>query len=60
MGLWGRKVSNLGFVEFMLSLEEKAAQRGKKVIKIDRFDPLSQTCSVCGTSPTHDTIPAII
>ena len=48
MGLWGRKVSDLGFAEFMSILEAKADQRGKKVIRIDRFDPSSQTCSVCG------------
>jgi putative transposase len=48
MGLLGRKVSDLGFVEFMSILEAKADQRGKMVIKIDRFDPSSQTCSVCG------------
>ena len=43
----GRKVSDLGFAEFMSILEIKADQRGKKVIKIDRFDPSSQTGSLC-------------
>jgi putative transposase len=45
--LWGRKVSDLGFSEFMSILEAKARQRGKQIIKIGRFDPSSQTCSVC-------------
>lgn len=46
--LWGRKVSDLGFAEFMSILEAKAHQRGKQVIKIGRFEPSTQTCSVCG------------
>jgi putative transposase len=40
--LWGRKVSDLAFAEFVQILESKT-----KVIKIDRFYPSSKTCSGC-------------
>src|SRR5690606_19779134 len=43
--LWGRKVSDLGFAQFMSILEWVAFKRGKRVIKIDRFLPTTQTCS---------------
>lgn len=46
--IWGRKVSDLAFAEFMSILESKAHQQGKKIIRIGRFDPSSQTCSQCG------------
>ena len=41
--MWGRKVSDLAFSEFVNILEYKA-----NVIKIDRFYPSSKTCSNCG------------
>jgi len=41
--LWGRKVSDLAFSEFVNILEYKT-----NVIKIDRFYPSSKTCSSCG------------
>jgi len=41
--LWGRKVSDLAFSEFVNILEYKT-----NVIKIDRFYPSSKTCSNCG------------
>jgi putative transposase len=40
--LWGRKVSDLAFAEFVQILECKT-----KVIRIDRFYPSSKTCSSC-------------
>lgn len=46
--LWGRKVSDLGFSQFMLILQHVAQIRGKQVVKIDRWEPTSQTCSCCG------------
>jgi putative transposase len=46
--IWGRKVSDLGFSEFMAILEAKASVLGKIIIKINRFDPSSQVCSECG------------
>ena len=41
--LWGRKVSDLAFGEFVNILEYKT-----NVIKVDRFFPSSKTCSGCG------------
>jgi putative transposase len=46
--LWGRKVSDLGFGQFLSVLEWVAFKRGKQVIKIDRFTPTTKTCSDCG------------
>lgn len=42
--LWGRKVSDLGFSEFVNILSYKM-----DVYKIDRYYPSSKTCSSCGT-----------
>ena len=41
--LWGRKINDLAFGEFIRILETKV-----KVVKIDRFYPSSKTCSNCG------------
>ncbi len=41
--LWGRKVSDLAFSEFVAILAQKT-----QVVKIDRFYPSSKTCSSCG------------
>lgn len=41
--LWGRKISDLAFSEFVNILEYKT-----NLIKIDRFYPSSKTCSKCG------------
>ncbi|MEM9950434.1 MAG: transposase [Chloroflexota bacterium] len=46
--LWGRKVSDLGFAQFVKIVEWVAFKRGKQVIFIDRFEPTSQICSQCG------------
>jgi putative transposase len=46
--LWGRKISDLGFSQFMLILEHVAHMRGKQVVKIGQWEPTSQTCSCCG------------
>lgn len=45
--LWGRKVSDLGFGEFLEILEWVAIKHGKSVVKIDRFAPTTKTCSSC-------------
>ncbi len=42
--LWGRKINDLAFSEFVAILERKT-----QVVKIDRFYPSSKTCSSCGT-----------
>lgn len=46
--LWGRKVGDLGFASFLSILKYLAAVKGKQVVFIDRFEPSSKTCSVCG------------
>lgn len=46
--LWGRKVSDLGFSQFVLILQHVARMRGKQVVKIGRWEATSQTCSCCG------------
>ena len=46
--LWGRKVSDLAFTEFVSVLEYIAKQKGKLIHFIDRFYPSSKTCSCCG------------
>lgn len=50
--MWGRKVSDLGFAQFLSILEWVAFKRGKQVIKIDRFTPTTKTCSGCGQKHT--------
>src|SRR5205814_9734325 len=46
--LWGRKVSDLGFANFLNALEWVAFKRGKTVVKIDPFTPTTKVCSACG------------
>lgn len=46
--LWGRKVSDLGLADFLSILEYLSAKRGKRVLKLDRFEPTTQVCSECG------------
>lgn len=46
--LWGRKVSDYGFAEFVSKLEYVAAKNGKEVRKVDRWLASSQTCHKCG------------
>ena len=46
--LWGRKVSDLAFAEFVKILEYIAFRKGVKVVKISRWEPSSKACSVCG------------
>lgn len=46
--LWGKKVSDLGFADFVRILEYQCSKTGTRLIKIDRFYPSSKTCSHCG------------
>jgi len=46
--LWGRKISDLGFANFVKVLEYQCKKAGTELIKIDRFYPSSKTCSECG------------
>ena len=46
--LWGRKVSDLGFGDFVAKLKYIAAKKGVKIKFIDKWYPSSKTCSTCG------------
>jgi len=46
--LWGRKISDLAFGEFLEILEWVAAKKGKQIIFINPWYPSSKTCSHCG------------
>ncbi len=46
--LWGRKISDLAFGEFLKILEWVAQKKDKQAIFIDRWYPSSKTCSNCG------------
>ncbi len=45
--LWGRKIGDLAFSEFMKILEYVAEKKGKIVSYIDQWYPSSKTCSEC-------------
>jgi len=46
--LWGRKVSDLGFAQFVEIVEWVAFKYDKQVLFLDRWTPTTQTCSNCG------------
>src|SRR5690606_36078973 len=46
--LWGRKVSDLGFAQFINIRQWVAFKRGKELIFIDRWERTTGKCSVCG------------
>jgi putative transposase len=46
--LWGRKISDLAFGEFLQILEWIAKKKDKQVVFIDQWYPSSKTCSNCG------------
>ena len=46
--LWGHKVSDLGFADFVKKLVYIASKKGVKITFIDKWYPSSKTCSVCG------------
>jgi putative transposase len=46
--LWGRKVSDLGFSEFVGVLHHQANKTGCTVQHIDKYFPSSKMCGVCG------------
>jgi putative transposase len=46
--LWGRKISDLAFGEFIQILEWVATKKDKQVVFIDQWYPSSKTCSHCG------------
>ena len=46
--LFGRKVSNLGFAEFVKKLVYIAPKKCVKITFIDKWYPSGKICSVCG------------
>ena len=46
--LWGRKVSDIAWSQFVNMLTYKALERNKYVFKIDKFYPSSKLCNHCG------------
>jgi putative transposase len=42
-----KSVHDAGWATFVRLLEDKAAQHRRRVVKIGRWEPTSQTCSVC-------------
>ncbi len=46
--LWGRKISDLAFGEFLQILDWIAKKKGKQVVFIDKWYPSTKTCSSCG------------
>jgi putative transposase len=46
--LWGRKISDLAFGEFLQILEWIAKNKGKQIVFIDQWYPSTKTCSNCG------------
>ena len=46
--LWGRKISDLGWAEFVWILDWQCNKHGSTLVKIDRFLPSSKLCSHCG------------
>lgn len=46
--LWGKKISDLGFSNFVNILEYVAKVKGNTVYFLDQWEPTTKPCSVCG------------
>ena len=46
--LWGRKVGDLGFADFLSKAGWMARKLGRDLIKIDQWEATTKTCRVCG------------
>jgi putative transposase len=46
--MWGRKIGDYGYAQFMMLLKAKAQEHGKQIVNIDQWYPSSKTCSCCG------------
>ena len=45
---WGRKIGDLAFSDFVEILATVCKKNGKRLVQIDKWEPTSKTCSVCG------------
>src|SRR5262249_9705670 len=45
--LWGRKVGDLGFADFLSKAGWMAKKLGKDLIKIDQWEPTTKSCHLC-------------
>ena len=45
--IWGRKIGDLGFSNFLLQVEYCSQLNGAKVHMINRFYPSSKICHIC-------------
>ena len=48
--LWGRKVSDHAFYQFIEILKKKCAKHGKKLVQISQWTATTKPCSDCGYS----------
>jgi putative transposase len=46
--LWGRKVGDLGFADFLRKAGWLARKLGRDLLKIDQWEPSTKTCRACG------------
>lgn len=46
--MWGRKIGDLTFAEFVKTLSVTCAKHRKKLVKINQWEATSKTCSRCG------------
>ncbi len=46
--LWGRKIGDLAFSDFVRILSSQCSKYGKRLVQIDQWEATSKTCSVCG------------
>jgi putative transposase len=51
--LWGWKVGDLGFSEFLLKAQWLAKKLGRDLVKIGRWEPSTQSCKLLRT-PARD------
>jgi len=45
--LWGRKISDLGFADFVEILKFQSTKTTCRIVKVDRWFPSSKTCNCC-------------
>ena len=45
--LWGRKVGDLGFADFLSKAGWMATKLGRDLVKIDQWTPTTKRCSCC-------------